>query len=136
MTTPSEELGQALEIAGIATRGATSGWAVFGDLMNDEPDTAISLEHAGGPEPDRVLGEPNSATNMNIIAKVRALGKDAAYTKAVEVRDRLGSIAGETILGAYWIQCIAISAPALQSPAPDEKGRWTYDVSFLGKRAG
>lgn len=126
----------ALEISGIATRGASAGWAVFGDAMNDTPDTAISITHDGGPEPDRVLGEPNSATNMNFTALVRALGKDAAYAKAIAVRDRLGDIAGEDLLGGFWVQCLAISAPALASPAQDDKERWLFSVAFLGKRAG
>ncbi len=136
MTTPSEELAMALEISGIATRGATSGWAVFGDVMNDSPDTAIVITHDGGPDPDRIFGEPNSATNMNLTAMIRSTGKDDAYTKATAVRDRLGSIVGESLLGGWWVQCLAISAPALAAPAPDDKDRWTYSVSFLGKRAG
>ena len=136
MTTPTEELAMALEIAGIATRNVSSGWAVYGDVMNDAPDTAISIEHAGGPEPDRVMENPSSATNMNFLAKIRGTGKDEAYAKAIEVRDRLGDIHGEDLLGGYWVQCLAISAPGLEGPSPDAKDRSTYGVSFLGKRAG
>ncbi len=101
MKSTSEDMKGVLVSASVGTFAATSGWAIFIGQEPTSPDTVVTLFDAGGSSPN----PKNLLDNPNIQVRIRGAvnGYQAAYTKALAVRDALLGLTKRTINNTVYV---------------------------------
>ena len=124
-----DSLGNHLQTAGLGTLAVD----IFLTIMPDSPDSCILLVEDNGVGPMHTMGASAYALERpRIRAFCRSAGGDypAARAKAVLVRNSLGAIRNQTILGVTFLSVIATSD--LYPVGRDGEDRPIIGVDFSG----
>lgn len=126
MANPAEMLADLLVTAGIATKGAQTGWNVFVGKMPERPSSAISIQLTGGtaPNPRWLLDFPS----VQALIRGDENAYQAAYTKAVQVKDALLGLPSQTIGTDRIVHVNGLGDIA--SLGFDESNRVMFSVNF------
>lgn len=132
MRAPSFDLADILADAGVGTQKATAGWGIYVSRLPDSPDTVVALFDSGGPRP--LLNSPIDLPTVQVKVRGTVNGYDAAYVKALEVRDQLHGIARRDVGDTHYMLIAAYSDPSLVEY--DENQRPIVACNFAIHRRG
>lgn len=118
-----------LVTAGVGTRGATSGWGIYAGKEPKTPHTTVTLFATGGlvPNPKWLLDEPT----FQVRVRGTAGGYEAAFDKAVEVKDALLGLPSQTIGTTRWVSVLMPNDITNIGYDENERPRFTLNFRLI-----
>lgn len=101
MTTPSYEIAQLLENAGIGTRGAATGWGIFVNREPTKPDSCVTIFDTPGRPADPKFSRDFPGFQIRVRSSVG--GEGAAHTKMGSIRTYLLGLPRTTIASVVYV---------------------------------
>lgn len=130
---PSVDVKNKLEADGVATFGATSGWAMYIGEEPDTPDQTVTLYDttAGEPNPKWLQDEPH------VQIRVRGTRADytGAYDKVYQIMDLLLGLPQQTLGGTVYVGIWALGDPHLLGYDDNRRPVFTLNLRMVREPA-